>query len=146
MIAHEKNPPGGGVVRLRTPIKDFLLGSIGAAADGIGQDFAETKVNPTFVSAPVAPLGWYVAIGELALGGTGLLVSHLSRDDTYYEIGEGFGLPGVRDTFAALTHTVRRYMAKGAAAPAAPTQVLRTQIQQAPQTRLAGSALGLGGL
>jgi hypothetical protein len=113
--------------------KDLLEGVPVAAGLGIVQDFAETKVNPSFVGADVAPLGWGLAAGELTLGLLGAVISHATKDETWFEIAEPGAATGVKDLTAAITHTVRKQLL-GSKAPQtqAPAKVLATKAQAAP--------------
>lgn len=116
----------------RSPWNDFLIGAGPAAALGVGLDYAQSKVNPTFVGAPASTTGWLVSGSAAALGLLGALVSGLTRDDLYYELAEGVGQVGVAGLAQHATHAVRYAMAKRQdklPTPTAPTQVLRTQVQ-----------------
>lgn len=108
--------------------RDLLDSVPVAAALGVGDDFAQTHVNPSFLGAPIAPLGWGIAAGEVVLGLAGAVASAVTRRDTWYEVMEPAFAIGTKDLTQALTHTVRAAMAKTAKtlpAPAAPSQVVR---------------------
>lgn len=96
---------------------------------GIAGDFAETHVNPSFVGAPVAPLGWGIAAGLATLGLGGALLSQATRDDMWFEVGgEPMWVLGMSDLAKYATHYVRQRMnlkTSQPVQPAAPKQVLR---------------------
>lgn len=94
----------------RSPIADALLGAPGAVAAGVARDFAETKQNPTFVSAPVAKLGWTFSLAEVVVGAIGTTVSVVTRNDMFHEVTEGVLFAGVADTSANVAHYVRHRM------------------------------------
>jgi len=102
---------------------------------GVAGDFAETQVNPSFVGAKVAPIGWGVAALEALLGLGGAALSATTGDEMWYEVaGEPLWVLGAADLGKNATHYVRnRLNAKKTtpAQPAAPTQVYRAQAQQA---------------
>jgi hypothetical protein len=122
----------------RSPWSDFLIGAGPAAALGVGLDYAQSKVNPTFVGAPASTTGWVVSSSATALGLLGALVSGVTGDSLYYELGEGVGQVGVAGLAQHATHAVRYAMAKKAnklPTPVAPTQVLRTGAVRADVVR-----------